>query len=95
MTEDEMVGWHHQVNGHELGQTPGGGKGQGGQVCCSPWGHTESDMTWRLNKNYHKSFDLLKPLWTMCSQVRPAIRSLPGCIHALSNGHHTWAWQVA
>ena len=33
-----MVGWHHQVNGHELGQTPGGGEGQGGLACCSPWG---------------------------------------------------------
>ena len=38
MTEDEMVGWHHQLNGHELGQTPGDGEGQGGLTCCSPWG---------------------------------------------------------
>ena len=51
MTEDEMVGWHHRLNGHEFEQTPGDGKGQGGLVCCSPWGHEESDMTWRLNKN--------------------------------------------
>ena len=35
MTEDEMVGWHHQFNGHELGQTPGDGEGQGSLVCCS------------------------------------------------------------
>ena len=52
-----MVGWHHRFNGHELGQTLGDGKGQGNLACCSPWGHAESDMTWRLNKNYHKSFD--------------------------------------
>ena len=37
-TEDEMVGRHHQINGHELGLTPGVGDGQGGLVCCSPWG---------------------------------------------------------
>ena len=39
MTEEEMVGWHHQFNGHELGQTLGVGEGQGGLACCSPWGH--------------------------------------------------------
>ena len=38
MTEDETVGWHHQGNGHELGQTPGDGEGQGVLVCYSPWG---------------------------------------------------------
>ena len=36
---DEMAGWHHQFSGHELGQTPGDGEGQGSLVCCSPWGH--------------------------------------------------------
>ena len=45
LTEDEMVRWHHQFNGHELGQTPGGGEGQGGLACCSPWGCKESDTT--------------------------------------------------
>ena len=39
-----MAGWHHQCNGHELGQTPGDGKGQGGLVCCSSSGRKESDM---------------------------------------------------
>ena len=38
MTEDEMVGWHHQLNGHEFGLTPGDSKGQGSLVCCSPRG---------------------------------------------------------
>ena len=51
-TEDEMVGWHHQFNGHELGQTPGDGEGQASLVCCSPWGREESDMTWQLNNSY-------------------------------------------
>ena len=41
MTEDEMVGWHHWLNGHEFEQVPGDGKGQGGLMCCSPWGHKE------------------------------------------------------
>ena len=49
MTEDEMVGWHHGLNGHECKQTPGVGDGQGGLVCCSPWGYPESDTTERLN----------------------------------------------
>ena len=40
-TEDEMVGWHHQFNRHELEQAPGDGEGQGGQACCSPWGCKE------------------------------------------------------
>ena len=38
MTEDEMVGWHHQLNAHEFEQTPGDGEGQGSLACCSPWG---------------------------------------------------------
>ena len=45
MTEDEMVGWQHRLNGHEFGQTPGVGDGQGGLACFSPCGHKESDMT--------------------------------------------------
>ena len=40
-----MVGWHHQLNGHEFEQTSGDGEGQGSLVCCSSWGHKESDMT--------------------------------------------------
>ena len=44
-TEDEMVGWHHLLNGHEFEQAPGVGDGQGSLVCCSPRGHKESDMT--------------------------------------------------
>ena len=44
-TEDDMVGWHHQLNGLEFEQILGGGEGQGGLVSCSPWGHKESNMT--------------------------------------------------
>jgi len=45
MTEDEMVGWHHQLNGHEFERVLGGDEGQGSLVCCSPWGHKESNTT--------------------------------------------------
>ena len=47
--EDEMVGWHHRLNGHEFEQTLGTGDGQGSLACCSPWGCKESDMTEQLN----------------------------------------------
>ena len=45
MTEDEMVGGHHQLDGREFEQDLGVGDGQGGLACCSPWGHKKSDMT--------------------------------------------------
>ena len=48
-TEDEMVGWHHWLNGYEFEQAPGVGDGQGRLACCSPWGHKESDTTEQLN----------------------------------------------
>ena len=51
MTEDEMVGWFSQLNGHEFEQAPGVGDGQGGLACCSPWGRKESDTTEQLNNN--------------------------------------------
>ena len=49
MTEDEMVGWHQQLNGHEFGWTLGVGDGQGVLACCGSWGLKESDMTEQLN----------------------------------------------
>ena len=50
MTEDEMVGWHHQFDAHEFEQAPGVGDGQGSLVCCSPWGRKESDTTEQLKQ---------------------------------------------
>ena len=49
MTEDEMVRWHHRLNGHEFGWIPGAGDGQGGLACCGSWGHKELDTTEWLN----------------------------------------------
>ena len=51
MTEDEMVGWHHRLSGHEFEQTPGDGEEQGSLACCSPWRRKVSDMTEQLNNN--------------------------------------------
>ena len=55
-TEDEMVGWDRQLNGHKFEQTPGDSEGQGGLVSCSPWGLKESDTTERLNNNKAGSY---------------------------------------
>ena len=55
MTEDEMAGWHHRLDGHEFGWTPRVGDGQGGLACCSSWGRKESDtaqqLNWLINSN--------------------------------------------
>ena len=59
-TEDEMAGWHHRLNGHEFGWTPGFGDGRGGLACCSPAGPKELDMTERLNWTETLSANSLK-----------------------------------
>ena len=53
-TEDEMVGWHHWLNGHESAQTQEDSEGQGNLACCSSWGPEKLDMTQQLNKTKHK-----------------------------------------
>ena len=53
VTEHEMVGWYHWLNGHEFEQTPEDSEGQGSLVCCSPWGHKELNITEWLNNNIH------------------------------------------
>ena len=55
MTEDEMVGWCHRLDGHEFEQALGDGDGQGSLACCSPWGREESDMTEQLNNKNKKN----------------------------------------
>ena len=49
-----MVGWHHQLNGHEFEQTQEDGEGQGSLACCRPWGRKESDVTKQLNNSNNK-----------------------------------------
>ena len=62
-TEDEMVGWHHQLDGHGFGWTLGVGDGQGGLECCVSWGRKESDMTEWLNWTELHSFLIQSPVW--------------------------------
>ena len=72
VTKDEMVGWHHWLNGHEFKQALGDSEGQGSLACCSPRGHKESDMTeqlnwcsiWRILRNQQKTTQFLKKLNT-------------------------------
>ena len=54
-----MVGWHHQLDGHEFEQALEVGDGQGSLACCSPWGGKESDMTERLNNEQHLFLDIM------------------------------------
>ena len=58
MTEDEMVGWHHRLNGHGFGWTPGVGDGQGGQVCCSSWGR-KVGHDWASKMNWAEMREIL------------------------------------
>ena len=59
MIEDEVVGWHHRLDGYEFEQAPGDGEGQGSLVCCSPWGCKESDTTEQLNNNNNRHAKML------------------------------------
>ena len=69
MTEDEMVGWHHWLDGHEFEQALGVGDGQGGLVCCSPWGHKQLDTTEWLNWTELLEKTLESPL--DCKEIQP------------------------
>ena len=64
MTEDEMVGWCHWLNGHELTQTPGDGDGQRGLACCSPWHRRESGPDWATELNWASTVRSIDPLPT-------------------------------
>ena len=65
-TEDEMVGWHHQHNGHGFGWTPGAGDGQGGLACCGSWGLKELDTTEQLNwTDYPQDTWFTKASWNI------------------------------
>ena len=68
-TEDEMVGWHQQLNGHEFEQAPGVGDGQGSLACCSPWGHKQSDMLLLLLLSCFSCVRLCATPWTVAHQA--------------------------
>ena len=63
-TEDKMVGWHHQLDGHEFEQALGVGDGQGSLACCSPWGHKRVDTTEQLN-SYILIYVIFNPRFTL------------------------------
>ena len=76
MTEDEMSGWHHQPNGHELEQASADSEGQGSLVCCSPWGCKGSNTTEGLNNNsiylHHSPIQkAFSPLISTWREVKP------------------------
>ena len=77
-TDDEMVGWHHLLNGHEFEQIPGEGERQGCPMCCTPWGNKELDMTYRLNNNSRKS-------QRTKSKVKTSSKLSVGIKHLMSN----------
>ena len=81
MTEDEMVGWHHWLNGDEFEQTPGIGDRQGGLVCCRPWGCEESDMTEWLN-------------WTVTSEVESYFTLVYWIQDVYISGRGQLCWQT-
>ena len=63
-----MVRWHHRLNGHEFEPTLGDSEGQGGLVCCSPWGHKDWDTTKQLNNNKDEVTERLRKLSSAGSQ---------------------------
>ena len=93
-TEDETIGWHHWLNGHEFEQTLGDSEGQGSLVYCSPWGSEESDMTEWLKNN--KNHPQEKPRhWNSCFYLLSGslakglipVRSFKGHCMTISNSH--------
>ena len=93
MTEGEIVGWHHGLNGHECEQVPGVGEGQGSLACCSPCGHKESDTTERLNNSQVEDAVLVPKQGSDSpnrDQIpRTGIRFMPPAVEPCSPNHWT------
>ena len=84
VAEDEMVGWHHRLDGHEFEQALGDGEGQGSLACCSPWGFKESDTTERLS---NKMFDIKEKL-SLHVKIKISIAYVMYTTGQLSNNLH-------
>ena len=76
MAENQMVGWHHQLNGHKFEQTPGEGEGQGSLVCCSPWGpksrtqlSDSTTTTMCLYSNFFRTAEILPKTSSLRKEV--------------------------
>ena len=99
MTEDEMVGWHHWLNGHEFEQALGVGDGQGSLACCSSWACKESKTTEQLNWTdmIFQSFSLLSqsPLLTFELLLIHRLNFLSHLLSILCNEQHMVAWHLA
>ena len=95
-TEDEMVGGHHRLHGHELEQARGVGDGQGGLTCCSPWGCKESDTTERLNwtetQHYLTNHSRKENINGNFQRTTSIIRN---CAHRATGFYSTWLTKVA
>ena len=79
MTEDEVVGWHHRLNGHQFEQALGDGEGQGSLACCSPWGRKELDMPEGLSTAHtrtHTHIMYVLCIMLSCSVVSDPLRPL-------------------
>ena len=89
MTEDEMVGWHHRLNGHGFGWTLGDGEGEGSLVCCSPCGHKALDTTEQQNYSTLSAGDLQAlsihtlPQYTVCGRSAGTAYGHTAAIHCL------------
>ena len=75
ITEDEMAGWHHRLNGHEFEQALGAGEGQGSLACCSPWGYKEMDVTEQMNNKVCKMAHYVLQLILLSSHLVCSPRS--------------------
>ena len=82
-TEDEMVGWHHWLNGREFEQTPGSGEGRGSLLCCSPWSSKESDRT--EQQHVGSTLWMWRLSWFSPSHVSP-------CEHMICFRSYTRVW---
>ena len=87
MTEEETVGWHHQLNGHEFEQAPGDSGRQWNLACCSPWGCKKSDINWVTELNWTEGGGILKSL-----TYRQLVRSCGNCHKGGGERTVLWAW---